>query len=98
MQNLKQLGLEKRGSVYASTVKDFLRQPLRGIVFLDPPYDQPAEYELILTALGRTPPQLVVAQHEKKLPLAERYGGLQRSREVKQGDQLLSFYRPANSD
>lgn len=94
-KNLKDLGLEKRGAVYASRVRDFLRQPLRGIVFLDPPYDQSTEYESILNFLGQAPPQLVVAQHEKQLSLGERYGKLEKSREVKQGDNLLSFYRPA---
>jgi 16S rRNA (guanine966-N2)-methyltransferase len=93
-QNLKELGLEKRGAVHALRVREFLRQPLRGIVFLDPPYDQPSEYEPVLTLLGRTPPQVVVAQHDRKLELAERYGAMERTRQVKQGDNILSFYRP----
>ncbi|MFZ0661125.1 MAG: 16S rRNA (guanine(966)-N(2))-methyltransferase RsmD [Acidobacteriaceae bacterium] len=69
-----------------------------GIVFLDPPYDQAAEYESTLNLLGGECGALlaagavVVAEHLKKLNLAPEYGTLTRYRTLKQGDSLLSFY------
>lgn len=68
------------------------------IVFLDPPYDAAAEYERALGLLGGecasllAPEALVVAEHEKRHDLEERFGRLVRSRVLKQGDAALSFY------
>ena len=36
---------------------------------------------------------LVIAEHEKKNDLAEKFGDLQRIRKLEQGDAALSFYR-----
>lgn len=70
------------------------------IIFLDPPYDSSAEYAATLDYLGRAPAlgaivsshALVVAEHGKKMPLAEAYGALHRTRLLRQGDAALSFY------
>ena len=68
------------------------------LVFLDPPYGEIAEYELALGTLGGkcrdalAPDAVVIAEHLKKLDLAERYGALARFRLLKQGDSALSFY------
>jgi hypothetical protein len=62
-------------------------------VFLDPPYAQEAEYQGVLEALGRQAPALAIAQHDKRLVLAERYGSLTRKKVLDQGDNRLSFYR-----
>ena len=35
---------------------------------------------------------LVIAEHDKHSDLSERYGALQRSRRLQQGDAVLSFY------
>jgi hypothetical protein len=40
---------------------------------------------------------IVVAEHEKRRELEERFGGLARYRVVKQGDAALSFYRIESS-
>jgi len=70
------------------------------IVFLDPPYEAEKEYDQILRMLGGAaherllaPNAIVVAEHAKRTPLAEKYGSLQRTRELKQGDAALSFYQ-----
>ena len=69
------------------------------IVFLDPPYDELEEYVETLTFLGRHARALladdgvVIAEHAKRQPLDERYGGLERYRVLEQGDAALSFYR-----
>jgi 16S rRNA G966 N2-methylase RsmD len=62
------------------------------LVFLDPPYDQEREYAVALDVLGASPPSLVIAQHSRYQALAEGYGALRRRREVRQGDNVLSFY------
>lgn len=69
------------------------------IVFLDPPYEAEAEYTGTLNFLGSArgremlaPDALVIAEHSKKAKLAARYGGLEHTRLVKQGDAALSFF------
>lgn len=70
-----------------------------GIVFLDPPYAAGEQYALTLGLLGGEcravlgENALVVAEHEKRRELDERYGALVRYRVLKQGDAALSFYR-----
>lgn len=78
-----------------------------GIVFLDPPYALEREYEEVLAKLGGiladraaanggrdAALQLVIAQHSVRLPLADAYSPLRRTRVLKQGDNALSFYEP----
>jgi 16S rRNA (guanine966-N2)-methyltransferase len=68
------------------------------IVFLDPPYREAEEYDLALGLLGRECAGLlqsgavVIAEHERRRDLEERYGRLLRTRVLKQGDAALSFY------
>jgi len=70
-----------------------------GIVFLDPPYAQADEYADALGLLGGScqsllaPDAVVIAEHEKRRDLDERYGVLTRYRVLRQGDAALSFYR-----
>lgn len=69
------------------------------LVFLDPPYEAEAEYAGTLSFLGSArgremlaPDALVIAEHAKKMKLAARYGALEHTRMVKQGDAMLSFF------
>ena len=69
------------------------------VVFLDPPWEAEAEYTRTLEFLGGERGRamlgedaIVVAEHSAKKQLAERYGTLVRTRELKQGDAGLSFY------
>ena len=43
------------------------------------------------------PPALVIAQHPARLPLEESYGSLRRTRVLKQGDNVLSFFEPVGA-
>jgi 16S rRNA (guanine(966)-N(2))-methyltransferase RsmD len=69
------------------------------IVFLDPPYDDAAAYEETLALLARHHALLladgavVIAEHARKQPPPTRYGVLERTRLLEQGDAALSFYR-----
>jgi 16S rRNA (guanine(966)-N(2))-methyltransferase RsmD len=95
-ENLKSLGAEGRSEVRNARVRTALPQVRADVVFLDPPYELEREYAAALELLGGDAPafvaRLVIAQHSSRLKLAESYGELQRIRELKQGDNVLSFY------
>jgi 16S rRNA (guanine(966)-N(2))-methyltransferase RsmD len=102
--NLGKLGLTGGFRIHSGSVKSFL-QKLRpelekgfDLVFLDPPYDAAQEYAGTLGLLGGAacgalaPGALVVAEHRRKEKLEDRYGRLERTRLLEQGDAALSFY------
>ena len=72
------------------------------LVFLDPPYDATEEYTVALGLLGGaaggllSAGALVIAEHRGKgggkMRLERRYGELERTRLLVQGDAALSFY------
>jgi 16S rRNA (guanine(966)-N(2))-methyltransferase RsmD len=68
------------------------------VLFLDPPWDVAEEYAATLGLLGGKASGLlatdavVIAEHRKKERLADRYGLLERTRLLEQGDAALSFY------
>jgi len=68
-------------------------------VFLDPPYRMRGTYERTLGYLSQSrllqPSTMVIAEHEKKFDLGERFGALIRYRRLDQGDASLSFYNLA---
>lgn len=103
--NLEKLALRDGVRVEAVSVAAFLkkvRPESEGstfkIVFLDPPYDAADEYALALGMMGADASRLlaqdavVIAEHRRKQKLQERYGVLQRTRVLEQGDAALSFY------
>jgi 16S rRNA (guanine966-N2)-methyltransferase len=103
--NLNKLGLQDAVRVEALSVATFLRKGTPrspvvpfNIVFLDPPYEESAEYALALRLLGGefavmlAPDSLVIAEHRRKEALDDRYGSLTRTRILEQGDAALSFY------
>jgi 16S rRNA (guanine(966)-N(2))-methyltransferase RsmD len=92
-ENLRTLGLEARATVFARAAAKALAEADGDIVFLDPPYREAREYAAALGALGLAPPPLVVVQHDRRLALEPAYGGLERVRELRQGDNQLTFYR-----
>lgn len=92
--NVRSLGIETRCRVVRGSVRLFLPRYPADIVFLDPPYDQPKEYELGLQILGDTAPSLVIVQHHAKQHLPETPGAMTRFRILTQGENCLSFYRP----
>jgi 16S rRNA (guanine966-N2)-methyltransferase len=69
------------------------------LVFLDPPYEAEDEYAGTLNFFGSVrgrallaPHALVIAEHSSKVKLAIRYGALEHTRLVKQGEAALSFF------
>jgi 16S rRNA (guanine966-N2)-methyltransferase len=71
------------------------------LVYLDPPYEAENEYSGTLNFFGSvrgravlSPESFVVAEHSSKAKLEARYGALEHTRLVKQGDAALSFFAP----
>jgi 16S rRNA (guanine(966)-N(2))-methyltransferase RsmD len=101
--NLEKLGLRTGFHVHAAAVGAWLRREITGagfdLVFLDPPYDAAQEYASTLGLLGGAlrdgtlrEGAMVVAEHRRKERLEDRYGTLERTRLLEQGDASLSFY------
>ncbi len=107
--NLERLGLSAGFRIHASAVGAFLRRSadtgLKAeryvVVFLDPPWDAGAQYAASLGLLGGSASgllaegALVIAEHRRKQRLEDRYGSLERTRLLEQGDAALSFYAVA---
>ncbi|MCC7174794.1 MAG: 16S rRNA (guanine(966)-N(2))-methyltransferase RsmD [Bryobacterales bacterium] len=91
-ENLRSLGAESRAQVIHGPALKHLGRMAADIVFLDPPYGLEREYSEALRLLAGRPPGLVIAQHSSRLRLEEAYGALRRTRALKQGDNVLSFY------
>ncbi len=96
-ENLASLGLAGRAQVVQVGAALALERHTADIVFLDPPYEKEREYAAAMEALGERPPALVVMQHSVRFRPEERYGPLVRTRTLKQGDNALSFYAPAET-
>ncbi len=94
-ENLLSLGLVKRSNIISGKVSAALAQYQADIVFLDPPYEHEKEYAASMEVLGENPRPLVVVQHATRFELAEEWGRLHRVRLLKQGDNTLSFFEPA---
>jgi 16S rRNA (guanine(966)-N(2))-methyltransferase RsmD len=92
-QNLASLKLASRARVIGGSAKIYIAAQKADIVFIDPPYEMEGEYRMALEALARNGTKLVIAQHDRRLHLEEDYGDLKRTREIRQGDNVLSFYR-----
>ena len=93
-QNVASLRVERRATVAAGPLLQTLPRYRAEIVFLDPPYSLEREYRAALDALGEQPPSLVIVQHSVRFELQSRYGGLVRTRVLRQGDNALSFFAP----
>jgi 16S rRNA (guanine(966)-N(2))-methyltransferase RsmD len=91
-ENLGSLGLQARATIVTGPVLLTLARYPADIVFLDPPYEQQREYRSALDILAENPPPLTVVQHSVHFGLEDSYGGLERTRRVRHGDNVLSFF------
>jgi len=91
-ENLTALGLQGRAEVFTSKAATALEHARANIAFLDPPYEISKEYEVSMIALDQSETPLVIVQHSSHFTPDLEYGHLRRYREIKQGDNCLSFY------
>jgi len=101
-QNLQSLGIEEDFEVLERDAVQALRlldsQAVEcDFCFLDPPYRVEEAYEEALGFLSQSrllkPASIVIAEHDKHFDPGGKYGALERYRELRQGDAVLSFYR-----
>ncbi len=93
-ENLRSLQLGGRAQVVPKRAHHYAASGLSGIVFADPPYTQPKEYDKLIAALAKKAAgiDLLLLQQDRRLALPEKIGPLARQRELKQGDNVVSFY------
>jgi 16S rRNA (guanine(966)-N(2))-methyltransferase RsmD len=101
-ENLQSLGIEDCAEILEREASQALKlldsQAIAcDFVFLDPPYDQHGAYEQVLSWLSQSKlisaSGIVIAEHDKHFDPGAKFGALERYRELKQGDAVLSFYR-----
>lgn len=101
-RNLEMLGAQggaeiQQGEVLRALARLHARGERADFIFLDPPYDNEAEYGRVLELLGDSAPLApagaVIIEHRSTFALPEFAGKLERARLVRQGDATLSFYR-----
>ena len=72
------------------------RRLLADFIFLDPPYEKTADYTDVLEFLDTSrliaPHGIVIVEHHWKTELPEFLTRLECSRQIEQGDAILSFY------
>jgi len=99
-QNLTACGVDSGYDILPRDVRVALTRLARmeetfDFIFFDPPYASDL-YQPVLEALGQgellRPRGLVLVMHHAKNRLQETYGKLRRWRELKQGENILSFY------
>jgi 16S rRNA (guanine966-N2)-methyltransferase len=62
------------------------------IVLLDPPYDDSPEQVLADSASLIAPSGVLVLEHARRRTAPEAANGLRRTRQIRSGDSMLSFY------
>ena len=91
--------------IVTSEAAEFLRRRAKkvptpfDIIYFDPPYtgDHYGVVNLISDMGGQllTDDGILIVEHHKKKELPDESGSLKRYRVLKQGDSVLSFYKPA---
>jgi 16S rRNA (guanine966-N2)-methyltransferase len=76
-----------------------VRRLVADFVFLDPPYEKKGEHTRALEFLDASrlvaPRGVVIVEHHWRTEMPERLDRLECSRQIEQGDAVLSFYRLA---
>ena len=104
--NLEALDIEQQSvEVAVASALEFLRRQAKNaehgfdIMFFDPPYA--TDYEAVLNVIADhsstilNAEGIVIVEHHKKKLLGDEFNTLSRYRELRQGDSVLSFYRPS---
>jgi 16S rRNA (guanine966-N2)-methyltransferase len=102
-RNLESLQIQNGQLVLASAVPGLERLAARHVVadfiFIDPPYENEDDYSRVLDFLDSShliaPQGVVIVEHFFKTNLPDRFGSLEQTRLLEQGDASLSFFRLA---
>jgi 16S rRNA (guanine(966)-N(2))-methyltransferase RsmD len=101
-ENIAALGVGDDAEVLPMPVERALEELTRqgrvfDLIFLDPPFADAGAYRTVLDAAGTllAADGVLVAQHDRRLPLPDEAGPLRRDRLKPIGDNALSFYRHA---
>jgi 16S rRNA (guanine966-N2)-methyltransferase len=97
-ENVQSLGVKDRAQVIKGSAHIYLASQKADIVFIDPPYSMDKEYDRSLATAAGTEVQLVIVQHDVRRELPETQGKLQRTRTVRQGTNVLTFYAPVAAE
>jgi 16S rRNA (guanine966-N2)-methyltransferase len=92
-ENLSSLKIGSEAMVVLGSALRLLKDYPADFLFLDPPYHRPGDYGACLEALSGPPDTLVIAQHDARFDPGDLVGLLRRARQVKQGSNVLSFYK-----
>jgi 16S rRNA (guanine(966)-N(2))-methyltransferase RsmD len=95
--NLERCGVEDRYAIIRAGFKS-AAETLHGafdVLFLDPPYGAAELAQALETAAPLvTAGALLILEHATRDPAPEVAAGVRRTRQLVQGDSVLSFYRP----
>lgn len=102
-ENLEHTRLRDRARIHQTKVQSALRGMHEGkkydIIFLDPPYDDPAIGETLAAVAGSPVVHgatLVAVHYAVRVELAEQYAGLAQLDKRRLGDSMLSLYGMAD--
>ncbi|MPZ18607.1 MAG: 16S rRNA (guanine(966)-N(2))-methyltransferase RsmD [Luteitalea sp.] len=101
-QNLGRCGVTERYTIVSRDAREASTDPALqhfDIVFLDPPYDLPDADRALDVASGLVAPGgLLVFEHAARRDVPRAVGRLIRRRQVRAGDSMLTFYKPAEEE
>jgi 16S rRNA (guanine966-N2)-methyltransferase len=91
--NLAALDVEGRARVVQGSAALHLGEMEADTIFIDPPYPKEREYGAAMDSLESSPARVIIFQHSVRFETRERFGGFERYRLLRQGDNALSFFR-----
>ena len=104
-ENLAALEIKPEARIIASAVAPALEKLQKessgafNFIFLDPPYANKKDYEATFRLLENSSliaeSTIVIAEHYKSFALPASLDQFERVRTLRQGDAVLSFYRPS---
>ncbi|MFC1926193.1 RsmD family RNA methyltransferase [Chloroflexota bacterium] len=97
-QNLEHTGLTTEGNIYCMTVAKALSfiDKKYGIVFLDPPYSDPATTTILgeLASSGLVGENsTMILEHSRRVSPEASYGSFQQTKSLSHGDTRVSVYK-----
>lgn len=97
-ENLSSLEISADAAVCRGNALTLIPKHQADIAFVDPPYQHIRDYQAALELLSETECGLVIAQHDTHTTLPDAVAGLTRSRVLRQGSNVLSFYRRGRAE